>query len=176
MAYLPKQTAATNYDKKIHHSSAFYPPGFSHKAADLAVAHWATNGKGDAHGWHAHTRQAVVHMLNTSLPEQQAMDFVGATSPPEVVQVGARFRPFTDGGGLISPGRWAPHKRGPIKLPGAREEIMKRVLDMKLPDMLRAGALRLFKECTVEKPCHRLPTTEFQARANHSEGLISRSN
>ena len=123
MAYLPKQTAATNYDKKIHHSSAFYPPGFSHKAADLAVAHWATNGKGDAHGWHAHTRQAVVHMLNTSLPEQQAMDFVGATSPPEVVQVGARFRPFTDGGGLISPGRWAPHKRGPIKLPGAREEL-----------------------------------------------------
>ena len=57
-----------------------------------------------------------------------------------MVAVNTKCRPFADGGGLCSPGRWAPDKRGEPKLPHIRQALLATVRSLALDKSLKTAA------------------------------------
>ena len=75
--------------------------------------------------------------------ERHARAFCSTGTDPVILQVNAKFKPFTDGGGLCSPGRWPPAERQTPKLPQERHALLGVVdhlqLDKKLLECHKAG-------------------------------------
>ena len=69
---------------------------------------------------------------------------LGCSDPPLVVRTGVRFRPFADGGGLCSLGRWRPAERGPLKLNFLTEASMAVIDELGLVDSLQRSARKGF--------------------------------
>ena len=76
--------------------------------------------------------------LQASEEEKWAQEFVGAHVFLEILCTNVRYRPFNDGGGICSPGRWPPEQRGVSKLPVYREALREVVQRCKLDNALRA--------------------------------------
>ena len=67
-------------------------------------------------------------------------------APPLMVKSNARLRPFTDGGGLCSPGRWLPGTRAQPALPAVRDALLRVIVDNKLEEKVRTAALKGWAE------------------------------
>ena len=98
-------------------------------------SHWVTNDE-------EKLKSAFVH----SSKERWARQHVGATSNPETVRINSRFRPFCDGGGLCSPGRWHPEHRGTMRLPHYRSALQNFVCEHSLGEKLRYAAVTGFRD------------------------------
>jgi len=163
--------ASVDYNKRVKHSTAFYPPGLTDRIVDIMVDHLH-----DAHPslprlqgeapqglvfvepkwekrWVSKHKKAVEDMMREDEDEQWISQHLGCKMLPEIVQVGAKYRPFADGGGLCSLGRWLPHLRGPRRATNVREAVVIEVGRLHLPSKLKAAALRGFKPCTAANRC-----------------------
>ena len=103
--------------------------------------------------WVSKHKKAVEDMMKEDTDEQWISQHLGCKTLPEIVQVGSKYRPFADGGGLCSLGRWLPHTRGPRRATKVREEVVIEVGKLHLPSKLKAAALRGFKPCTAASRC-----------------------
>ncbi len=123
--------------------SAAYPPGFTARLADLAVASYVASrpsaGKpAPSHRpWISHSRQEVEQLLEDDPAERELRHRLGCSESPLVVKTGAKFRPFSDGGGLASLGRWNPRARPAGGLQDFAAALYPVILDMGLIDKLK---------------------------------------
>ena len=115
-------------DLIVNHDSAHYPGGLNGIICDLAIMDLVDKGRArpapDAVFWKDYDGNNVHSAIRADASEQWCAKYVGASSAPIVVHEGVKHRPFADGGGLCSPGRWFPEARGAPKL-----ERVKQVFD-----------------------------------------------
>ena len=134
--------------------AAAYPPGMTRRMADIMVAATVaaaglpapagqTNTK--VKPWVSHCKMEVVNYLDQDPEEQAVRQVLGTMAPPLVVKSGPRFRPFADGAGRCSLGRWAPSQRPPRRLAFLAEPAMKVIAELDLVGELQGAFKRGFR-------------------------------
>ena len=149
----------TDAGRLIGKASAHYPPGMNDILCDLIIADLVNTEKCELTptdiGWKKESAAELQYFMHKDQDEQWCAKHVRASGPPIIVHTGAKWRPFADGGGLASPGRWLPSHRGPPKLQKLITPLNNVVRTLCSGDCLKLGAMNAFTPCPGDKKCWR---------------------